>query len=373
MTPSPRSRRWDYDLLRVGSMVGVVYLHCAAAALRSASGAVWHFANLASSLATAAVPLFFMLSGALLLSQEGTADLSALFGRRLPKVLLPLAAWSALVVLLTLLRAGPAAALEQLSALPNTPAMVPYWFLYALIPVYLLSPFLKKMADGLTDAHWNYLVLLWLVLTIGVNTVRDFLPLESAWRTVFTVHWTLNVNLIGGYLGYCLLGARLARLRRLPSRRVLWLVSLACVLIIAGGTWWLRRSTGAYDESFKSYLHVFTALLSGAVFLLARSYGEARRSGRLLTFCSGLSFGIYLAHPLAISFWERLWPGWMGSTFAGMGAHLLFFAAVLLSCFAGVLLAASLPGVCFLLTGQSFRTACRECNLPSLIKTRGPN
>lgn len=145
MTPSPRSRRWDYDLLRVGSMVGVVYLHCAAAALRSASGAVWHFANLASSLATAAVPLFFMLSGALLLSQEGTADLSALFGRRLPKVLLPLAAWSALVVLLTLLRAGPAAALEQLSALPNTPAMVPYWFLYALIPVYLLSPFLKKM------------------------------------------------------------------------------------------------------------------------------------------------------------------------------------------------------------------------------------
>lgn len=77
MTPSPRSRRWDYDLLRVGSMVGVVYLHCAAAALRSASGAVWHFANLASSLATAAVPLFFMLSGALLLSQEGTADLSA--------------------------------------------------------------------------------------------------------------------------------------------------------------------------------------------------------------------------------------------------------------------------------------------------------
>lgn len=66
-------------------------------------------------------------------------------------------------------------------------------------------------------------MLLWLVLTIGVNTVRDFLPLESAWRTVFTVHWTLNVNLIGGYLGYFLLGARLARLRRLPSRRVLWL------------------------------------------------------------------------------------------------------------------------------------------------------
>ena len=63
------SRRRDYDLLRVCSMFAVVFLHTAADPLRTASGFLWHFANLASSLATAAVPLFFMLSGALLLSQ----------------------------------------------------------------------------------------------------------------------------------------------------------------------------------------------------------------------------------------------------------------------------------------------------------------
>ena len=53
-------RRWDYDLLRVASMVGVVYLHTAAGALRQLGTPLWHFSNLLSSLATAAVPLFFM-------------------------------------------------------------------------------------------------------------------------------------------------------------------------------------------------------------------------------------------------------------------------------------------------------------------------
>ena len=49
-------RRWDYDLLRVASMVGVVYLHTAAGALRQLGTPLWHFSNLLSSLATAAVP-----------------------------------------------------------------------------------------------------------------------------------------------------------------------------------------------------------------------------------------------------------------------------------------------------------------------------
>ena len=98
---SPK-RRSDYDLLRVLSMLGVVYLHTAAGALRHPENpAVWHFSNLVTALATTAVPLFFMLSGALLLSRPETADPRVIFRRRLPKVLLPLLAWSGIIILLT--------------------------------------------------------------------------------------------------------------------------------------------------------------------------------------------------------------------------------------------------------------------------------
>ena len=334
---APSRRRWDYDLLRVASMVGVVYLHTAAGALRQLGTPLWHFSNLISSLATAAVPLFFMLSGALLLSHPRTAELGTLFRRRLPKVLIPLLAWSGVVIALAGVLSGPQAALDKLIPLLNTPVMVPYWFLYALVPIYLVSPLLKKMTDGLSEAHWNYLVGLWLIATIGMDTLCDLAP-AGPWQSALTVHWTLNLDFVGGYLGYFLLGARLARLQKLPRRGTLWGVTAASFAVIAAGTFWLTSRTGVYDERIKSYLHLFTAVLAAALFLLARSYGEGRSSGRALTALSGLSFGVYLVHPMAIQFWQKAWTAWITPAVDTIPLQLGYYLAILLSCLVGVAL-----------------------------------
>jgi surface polysaccharide O-acyltransferase-like enzyme len=362
-------RRCDYDFLRVLSMVGVVYLHTASGALRNTGTALWHFSNLVSSLATAAVPLFFMLSGALLLSSSKTADLGYLFRRRLPKVLIPLLAWSAVVIAATGVLQGSGAALGSLTNLLSTPVVVPYWFLYALIPMYLIAPLLRKMAEGLSNAHWNYLVGLWLVLTIGLATVKDFLPQGSVWVSVFTRHWTLNLDMIGGYLGYFLLGARLERLERLPGRPVLWCAAGVSFAIIALGTWWDAAATGAYNERFKSYLHLFTAVLAVALFLLARSYLQNRRPFRGLGFWAGISFGVYLAHPLAISLWQKLWTAWFGAV-DQIWIQIGFYLAILFTCVVAVFVLASIKPLCWVFTGQSFSAACRDTNLFALVRKK---
>lgn len=62
------------------------------------------------------------------------------------------------------------------------------------------------MTDGLSEAHWNYLVGLWLIATIGMDTLCDLAP-AGPWQSALTVHWTLNLDFVGGYLGYFLLGA----------------------------------------------------------------------------------------------------------------------------------------------------------------------
>lgn len=364
-------RRWDYDLLRVASMLGVVYLHTAAGALRQLGTPLWHFSNLISSLATAAVPLFFMLSGALLLAHPKTAELHTLFTKRLPKVLVPLLVWSAVVVAATAVLSGPQAALDKLIPLLNTPAMVPYWFLYALVPMYLISPFLKVMADGLSQRQWNYLIGLWLVFTILWSSVTDLLPTGNL-RTALTQHWTLNLDFIGGYLGYFLLGARLERLERLPSRRTLWGSAAVCFVIIAAGTAWLSQRTGVYDERIKSYLHLFAALLAAALFLLVRSYGQGRYSGRGLVCLSGLSFGVYLVHPLAIQFWQQAWTRWITPAVDTIPLQIGYYLAILASCLLGVFLLSSVKPLCWAFTGQKFSTACRECNLFALLR-RNPS
>ena len=285
--------------------------------------------------------------------------------KRLPKILLPLLAWSGLIILLTA-RGDPAGAASLLGNLLHNPVVVPYWFLYALVPMYLLAPLLKKMADGLTPVLWRYLLGLWFVLVLGLHTLRAFLP-EGIWRTALTEHGSFNLIFVGGYLGYFLLGAALERMEHLPSRRTLWAAAGVLYILIAAGTAWRTYSSGVYDETFKSYLNLFAALLSVVLFLLARSYLSQQESGRVMTYFSGISFGVYLAHPKAINLMQHLWYVLLHDTVDTIPDQVLLYLAILAGCVVGVSIAASIPVVCYLLTGQRFSAARRESSLLALL------
>ena len=49
-----------------------------------------------------------------------------------------------------------------------------------------------------------------------------------------------------------------------------------------------------------------------------------------------------------------------------------YYLAILLSCLVGVALLMSVKPLCWLFTGQSFSSACRECNLFALFR-RNPS
>ncbi len=361
-------RRYDYDFLRVCSMLGVIYLHTAAGALRSLNYvALWNFSNLFACLSTPAVPLFFMMSGALLLREDKTAELSHLFRKRIPKVLVPLLVFSAITLLYSVVRGNSAGALEGFSRLLNTPVSVPYWFLYALIPMYLLSPLLKKMTDGMTGAHWHYMVALWVFLTLGLYTVRSFVPAQ--YELVFTEHWTLNLNMVGGYLGYFLLGAYLERWEKLPSKRLLAAVVIAMLAFSVLGTRWDTYTLMYYSDRFTNYLTLFTMILSSAIFLLTKSCLRGKEEkGRLLPLLSGVSFPVYLIHPLAIGAGEKLWTLAFGTLGPGtIPQQLAFYTAVTLFCILSAVILSSIPGICYLFTGQSYAAACKSCNFAALF------
>lgn len=362
-------RRLDYDVLRIFSMFGVIYLHTAAGALRTLSApALWNFSNFFACLATPAVPLFFMMSGALLLSEDKTADLSYLFRRRLPRVVVPALAWTALVLFYKVLTGNGREALVSLSRLLNNGVAVPYWFLYALLPMYLLSPMLKLMTDRLTDGHWNYMMALWVFLTLGLFTIREFAP-STEWELVFTEHWTLNINMVGGYLGYFFLGAWLERWEKPPSRRALAAVTAALLAFSVLATRWDTYRRMYYSDRFTNYLTVFTMLLASAMFLLAKSCLRGRETGGKLIPClSALSFGVYLIHPLAIGVWERLWSYFLHTPGpAGIPGQLFFYITVSLFCVAACLFLSSVKPLCFLFTGQTWAAACRSSNLFALL------
>lgn len=60
-------------------------MHTAAGPLRAGINTGWHLLNVCTSLAFTAVPLFFMMSGYLLMTSRKTADISVLLRHRLPR------------------------------------------------------------------------------------------------------------------------------------------------------------------------------------------------------------------------------------------------------------------------------------------------
>lgn len=134
-----------FDWLRIIAALSVIFMHTAAGPLRAGINTGWHLLNVCTSLAFTAVPLFFMMSGYLLMTSRKTADISVLLRHRLPRLVVPLAGWTVVAVLWQMFLAHtltPGAIWAQLVAALNGPVMVHFWYLYTLIALYVLSPIL---------------------------------------------------------------------------------------------------------------------------------------------------------------------------------------------------------------------------------------
>lgn len=362
--PSQTNRYYYLDMLRVLSMLAVVYLHTAAPALRQFENmALWHISNAVTSLCTIAVPIFFMISGALLLSSSKTKSPQQLLLHRLPRVMLPFIMWSGIAVFFSYFEASPTTAKNMALSFFGTPAITPYWFIYAIIPIYLLSPLLKVLVDGLSPLLWRYLIAVWFVFSSVIKTVRELLPPRYA--QLLVEHPVYSLVMVGGFLGYFLLGYALSQWNRPVSKKILWLVASFDLVIIVLGTW--VRSTRAleYSEQFKSYLSCYVVILSGAVFLLAKEYcNHPSKIQNVLRLLSSLSFCIYLVHPRVITL---LHSYFMNQNFSFIWQQILFYGLTLILSIITTLILSSIRPLCWIFTGQNFENAI---NLQSLFSRK---
>lgn len=364
------------DILRILSMLSVVFLHTAAGSLRGNLGSgVWHTANVLTALMSTSVPIFFMLSGAMLLSSPKTQSLAFTWKKRLPKVLIPLALWSvaaiAFYAFMGYLATGQFNWTEIASKLKNIvsqPATVHLWFMYALIPIYLISPLIKKLVDALDKRLMIYLLVLWFFFSSLAPTLAALLP--KPFNALFTFHSQFHLNVLNGYLGYFILGYVLYKSKKPFSKGLLTAIILVDTALISVGTWAMTLKMGEYSEVFKSYSKVFTLILSVALFLLIKELLQRRSLSRGASFWTGLlssaSFGIYLVHNLLVSLlsrWFKLWPA--PSVLTLLLCTLLVFVLSLVL----IILLASLKPTCYIFTGQSFASACRTLNIQAILKS----
>lgn len=296
--PQPVHHPW-VDLVRVLAVFQVALVHLSFPIFFKGDlpPSAWAAANFYDSLSRMGVPLFFMVSGALLLPK--TEPLGVFFRKRFLKVGLPTLFWTTAYLLWSVeaYRDGsmPAlrVALSMLKAVYLGDIEIHLWFLYVLVGLYLVTPLLRRLVSAAARPELAYFLLLWL---LGA-------PLVELGKRLTGYQTAFQIPLVTGYVGYFILGFWLADIRLAARGRWLALVGLLlAVAVTYFGTALLSSRTETIDAFLYSYFSLPTVLASACAFLLLKDLGQ-RLDGRpqaALRALSATSFGVYLVHILVI-------------------------------------------------------------------------
>jgi surface polysaccharide O-acyltransferase-like enzyme len=297
MKPSPEqpeSTDW-LDNARIISIAAVVLLHTAAMAVYSQPpGSMgWWYGNIYDAAVRWCVPVFVMISGALLLNPHREENLTAFYRRRVSRVLIPLLFWSVFFVLWnavsSVARGDNVSARGLIKSLILGSSHYHMWFLYMIVFLYAFTPFFSRVARYSSRGELGFLIAMMFCLA-AFNAAAARLDLVKS---------NLLMNSFLSYVPYFFLGSWLRISRSAPSQPLLWSGVFLSVAATAAAIWWVTESWGLKRGLyFYEYLSVTVIPMSACVFLLMRDHARPMLGQPLTRQAAGLALGVYLVHPI---------------------------------------------------------------------------
>ena len=270
------------------------------------------FNSLCSSIA---IPLFIMVSGALLLGRNDS--MSAFYRKRFGKILLPFFVWSCIFILCLWLAGQsfkdgtPITFVSSIGAILSGGVSGHFWFMYMLISLYLVASFLSVFVRNAPKSMLAGFLILWFVAIVL------FPVINSAAKEIFDIpriDENFRFELVTRWVGFFVAGYVLKDVLISTRWALVALVAWFCLSLVWPVHGYLLRT---YPDSSMSFLFVFSgnyiiplvscqATLALIAFLALRSLGDlpslaASWFGKMVIFTAPLTFGIYLSHHLLLT------------------------------------------------------------------------
>lgn len=230
-----------------------------------------------------AVPMFIILSGYVILDKS-IESISSFYKKRLPRILLPYMFWSPImyIILAYMDKLEDVASAKNFCYLFVTSGVHgAYWYVFEILGLYILAPFLAKT---LCKLKRNELVTLLLLLL-------SFYELYLFWPDAYfsqSLGGRKSIYLIYFITGYCISQCR----NDIVRQKVVLVVSILLVLLSS------VICIYAHDY-FKSTIPF--ASIGLFILLLALPWNNTPIiMKRLISVISKYSYGIYFTHPLFI-------------------------------------------------------------------------
>lgn len=286
------------DFLRIFAAFAVIMIHTAAPLLKKmAEGNTLQFmhGNLYDSATRWSVPIFFMISGALLLNSKRDFELAFFLKKRFNKILIPFLFFS---ILYFFINEHPLDLTQFILKLANNAIAGHLWFFYALIAVYLFSPVLTLFVKQSSEKINMFILLVWFFFCSLFPFLNGVLP-------VFKINF---FGPFGIYLGYFLLGYVL--FNKSFSQKQRWIIYFLGVLsyfITFFGTYYYTlNQNGNFFPIFYTYNSPNVLMMAISIFVFFKYACNFKiKNTKILTKISSLTFGIYLIHPYFLSIFMK--------------------------------------------------------------------
>lgn len=193
MAEKTKKRIFYFDELRALAIIMVILCHAVILYRPFAyDSAIHSVPGLLYILTHFAVPIFFMLSGALLLDR--TYDLPEFFKKRFTRILLPFIFWVIIAIVVSVfgLHEGSKEATKLFFGQNRWT-----WFVWAMMGVYLILPVVNSFIRKFKLKGAEYFIIIWLI-TVILSTFHKY-PFHR-----------LELTYFAGYIGYLVLGYWLA-------------------------------------------------------------------------------------------------------------------------------------------------------------------
>ena len=282
--------------LRVLATCSVILLHVSEYVAYHQFGHIeshkWWIGNIFDSISRFAVPLFVMVTGALLIPQE--IGIKTFMQKRLKRILLPFLFWSVVYVVFSFVNDTATTHYSFFDIVKiccskvKSGAYYHLWFVYMLIGMYLIIPILKKWVKSCTEKDLIYFLVIWvIVLFFTYPIVNKYMP-------------KIEIHFFTGFVGYLVLGYYLFTkpVENMKNMRKISLVMIiAGILITAFGTWWICEKQGEMNQLFYVPTTPNIFLTAAGIFIFVKiSCLNSKKLPRIFSFIDTYGYGIYLGH-----------------------------------------------------------------------------
>jgi surface polysaccharide O-acyltransferase-like enzyme len=306
MNSRDKDRILYIDILRVISILAVVVTHTSIAikyGYFNANINWWWIGNFYTALSRWCVPIMIMISGILLLDPNREYPTKIFIKKRFNKVVIPLIFWSIIYVIWRyrndiLVNKYPSL-LSMVQSFISGPVYYHLWFIYMILGLYILTPVLRVYIKNADKENIKYFLVVWFVTNGIINFVEKL--------TNYDYKVGIELYFFTGYVGYYVLGYYLTAVEfSKKEKRLLYIMSMVCVVTTMIGTFILSKIKGTYVDDFNDFLFPNIIMMTIGVFVFIKSIDWERiikrDSGinKFILDMSALSFGIYLIHLLVL-------------------------------------------------------------------------